>query len=155
MPPCCKIQKGCIYRINYPLSGGNPFLKLSFYQATKFLIIEQTTIFQRPAVWPWLLTMWPEHQQVVSSTLWMHELYQDWQLYSKEVKRYWNKKSAVWPWPPLGIQCTKFGNFEGKSKKIFSRHHRYKDQQFDLDFWPYDLKINRTIYSLGESTVLS
>ena len=31
----------------------------------------------------------------------------------------------------------------------------YQDQHFDLDLWPWDLKINKVIYSLGASTVPS
>ena len=34
--------------------------------------------------------------------------------------------------------------FKKRSQRILSGHHFYRDQQFDLDIWPRDLKIKKT-----------
>ena len=40
------------------LSWGYHYSKFSIHQSIEVLNIEQTTFFQRPAVWSWPLTMW-------------------------------------------------------------------------------------------------
>ena len=41
------------------------------------------------------------------------------------------------------IKCTKFGDFQAKGSRDIVRKAFFKDQLFDLDLWPRDVKINR------------
>ena len=66
---------------------------------------------------------------------------------------YWGGSGGCTPYPEFtpdinrghlqhliarGSHCTKFRNQE-----ILSRQHFFKDQQYDFDLWPCDLKVNR------------
>ena len=108
--------------------------KLRNFQQAYF----KNIIFQRPVVWPWLLSMWPENQKK-SSSPYGHPMYQVWQLSSKGVKdieqRASEQRPAVWLWPLIWkslantYQCSlgastvpSLVTFKQRAQKILTRH---------------------------------
>ena len=100
---------------------------------------EKKTFFQRPAVWPWPLNIWPGNPYV-SSILCRHD-----PLYylaainqiGQEILSFLHKNQQssfdfdLWPRDlkinmghllPMGIHCTKFGNFQAQGSKDLGGH---------------------------------
>ena len=124
------------------LSKGIHCSKFSNYKVIEVLNIEQTTFFQKPAVWPWPLTSCPKNQRVIyfleAFTVPSLTTFQQ---RSQEILK--GQRQTVWPWPfmwpenhllPWGIYCIQFVIFMQRGQKILSGHHYYNlEQQFDLD----------------------
>ena len=90
------------------------------------------------------MTIWPKHKYR-TSTLKGHPLYLVWWFSSKGVKKNISwipifQKLAVWI---SDLKINRSYLLSRKSQEIMSGQHLFKNLQFDFDFWPRNLKINR------------
>ena len=134
------------------LSKGIHCSKFSNYKVIEVLNIEQTTFFQKPAVWPWPFTSCPKNQRVIyfleAFTVPSLTTFQQ---RSQEILK--GQRQTVWPWPfyvtwksstPLGHLLYPVCHFHAKGSKDIERTSLL---QFRTAIWPWPLtmwpEINR------------
>ena len=115
--------------------------------------IEQTTFFQRPAVWLWLIRNHPPSEGIHCTKYGnlpangSRDIEQTPCMFLKTSSLTLTFDHNIIRDHPLseGIYCTKYGNVPANGSRDIKRTTFFKDQQFDLDLWPCDLKF----YFLG------
>ena len=99
--------------------------------------IERATFFKRPSVWHWPLNrksiaiIYSLEDNIIFKTISLN-------LTFDHVS--WKSIGVIYS---LGASTLPSFMFKGKSQKILSRQHLYKDHQFDLDLWPCDCLVYR------------
>ena len=113
-------------------------------------IISLTLTFEH-VNWKSIGVIYPLEAFLVSSVATFHQMGQRYStdiIYTKTSTLNLTFDHVTWKstgviFSPGAFTVSSLTNFQQRDKKILYRHHLYIDQQFDLNLWPCDLKINR------------